>query len=634
MSKSLPDPLPESVRSEVPGASPDFRTELAAQLAELVPEAVADGKIDAKKLAELLGDDAADESERFGLFWPGKKRALRAAQAPTSATLKPDFANSKDWDTTQNVFIEGDNLEVLKILQRHYHNKIKLIYIDPPYNTGKDFVYPDNFTEGLVTYLEWTRQVNEEGRKVSTNSETEGRYHSNWLNMMYPRLKLARNLLTDDGLIFLSISEIEHAHLRKMCDEIFGEMNFVADIVWQNREGGGGSDSRLFKVKHEYLLVYARSSESAFLFGESISNEDRYTEVDEWVATRGKHLLIRLESASLGYVASLDYPITTPEGVTITPNPDGRKIKRWRWSKQKVEWGIKNGYVVFKRGGDGEWAVYTKMYVNADNEGNIISRTKVPLAVVDDFSTTQSSKELQALFGGKKYFDYPKPVGYIKWILERASSGDDIVLDFFAGASTTAHAVMQLNAEDGGNRRFVMVQLPEPTPEDSEACKAGFSTIADISRKRIELAGEKIGKGDAGFRAYKLADTHFAKWRVTSEVTPNQLEQHLLDLRDSADDGASQDDLLTELLLKLGLSLTETIATRTIAGLHVREVGDNRVLAYVDEHHKPTLEQLRALVDAAPGKLIVLEDAFHGDDQLKTNLAQYAKTRGIELRTA
>ena len=226
MPKSLPDQLPESVRSEVPGASPDFRTDLAAQLAALVPEAVADGKIDTKKLAELLGDDAADENERFGLFWPGKKRALRAAQAPTTATLKPDVANSKDWDTTQNVFIEGDNLEVLKILQRHYHNKIKLIYIDPPYNTGKDFVYPDNFTEGLDTYLEWTRQVNEEGKKVSTNSETEGRYHSNWLNMMYPRLKLARNLLTDDGVIFISIDDHEVANLRRLCDEVFGENTF------------------------------------------------------------------------------------------------------------------------------------------------------------------------------------------------------------------------------------------------------------------------------------------------------------------------------------------------------------------------------------------------------------------------
>lgn len=241
---------------ETPSITPNFQTELAAQLADLIPEAIADGKVDVEKLKELLGSDTADASERFGLFWPGKKRALRAAQEPTTATLKPDFENSKDWDTTQNVFVEGDNLEVLKILQKHYHAKIKLIYIDPPYNTGKDFVYPDNYKEGLDTYLEWTRQVNEEGKKVSTNAETEGRYHSNWLNMMYPRLKLARNLLTDDGVVFISIDDNEVAHLRKMCDEVFGEQNFVASVVWQ---GGRKNDSRYVSVGHDYILIYVRN---------------------------------------------------------------------------------------------------------------------------------------------------------------------------------------------------------------------------------------------------------------------------------------------------------------------------------------------------------------------------------------
>ena len=241
-----------------PGGTPDLKTELATQLAELVPEAVADGKVDVEKLKELLEGDAGDDRERFGLFWPGKKRALRAAQEPTTATLKPDFENSKDWDTTKNVFIEGDNLEVLKILQKHYHGKIKMIYIDPPYNTGKDFIYPDNYREGLATYLEWTRQVNEEGKKISTNSESEGRYHSNWLNMMYPRLKLARNLLTQDGAIFISIDDSEVENLKRLGHEIFGENNFVATMIWA---AGRKNDSRLVSVSHEYILVYARSAE-------------------------------------------------------------------------------------------------------------------------------------------------------------------------------------------------------------------------------------------------------------------------------------------------------------------------------------------------------------------------------------
>ncbi|WP_281510943.1 site-specific DNA-methyltransferase [Corynebacterium belfantii] len=244
--------------NEVPGSSPEFHTELAEQLAELVPEAVADGKIDVEKLKELLGGDVADTSERFGLFWPGKKRAMRAAQTPTTATLRPDKENSKDWDTTKNVFIEGDNLEVLKILQKHYHGKIKMIYIDPPYNTGKDFVYPDNYKEGLETYLEWSKQVNEDGKKLSSNSETEGRYHSNWLNMMYPRLKLARNLLTNDGVIFISIDDHEVAQLRRIMDEIFGEANFIEGYIWESNFRPDNS-SRIERENAQHILCYARN---------------------------------------------------------------------------------------------------------------------------------------------------------------------------------------------------------------------------------------------------------------------------------------------------------------------------------------------------------------------------------------
>ena len=621
MPKSLLDELPESERSEVPGASPDFRTELAKRLAELVPEAVADGKIDAKKLAELLGDDAADESERFGLFWPGKKRALRAAQAPTTATLKPDVANSKDWDTTQNVFIEGDNLEVLKILQRHYHNKIKLIYIDPPYNTGKDFVYPDNFTEGLDTYLEWTRQVNEEGKRVSTNSETEGRYHSNWLNMMYPRLKLARNLLTDDGVIFISIDDNEQDNLSKLCNEIFGEEN-VETIIWHKVDDDSGRLKITHRVRreHEFIIACYRNISNVFFrkFLSDRNYKNTYTNPDDDPRGPYKQGIISHTEEKSRPNGKNYYSVTTPSGKVFT--------RQWRMTETEFAELHADNRIYYGKNGDSVPSL--KVFINEQGE-------TTPTTIFSGLGTAKSAGlALAELFNGKRYFDYPKPVELIQRLVSISSDANSTILDFFAGSSTAAHAVMQLNAGDDGNRRFIMVQLPEPTPEDSEARKAGFATIADISRKRIQLAGEKIGQGDTGFRAYKLTDTHFAKWRVTSDVTPTQLEQHLLDLRESAGDDASQDDLLTELLLKLGLSLTETIATKTIAGLDVREVGDNRVLACLNEHTKPTLEQLRALVDAAPGKLIVLEDAFHGDDELKTNLAQYAKTKGIELRTA
>jgi len=642
---------------EVPGATPNFRTELAAQLAELVPEAVADGKLDIEKLRELLAEDVADGNERFGLFWPGKKRALRAAQAPTTATLKPDFANSKDWDTTQNVFIEGDNLEVLKTLQRHYHNKIKLIYIDPPYNTGKDFVYPDNFKEGLDTYLEWTRQVNEEGKKVSTNSETEGRYHSNWLNMMYPRLKLARNLLTDDGVLMVHIDENEYSNLEKLLNEIFGEGNNLGTIVWDKRNPKG--EVAGVAQQHELISLFCRRKETfaaAAYFSKKKENaEAMLNKVSALVKSKGgvtdevrtlyqqwlKEREQQLSGGEAAYrfidengdiyqpvsMAAPDKPETRshrPLLHPVTRAPCPVPAKGWRYPDGTMDELLRNGKIVF------------------GNDENTQPRNKYLLR-----ENIRESVSSLLYFGGSDDalglpFENPKPVAVAIKLIESICKPDEVVMDFFAGSSTTAHAVMALNAEDGGNRRFIMVQLPEPTPEDSEARKAGFKTIADISRQRIELAGEKIKADspmttqelDTGFRAYKLADTNFSKWRVASDVAVNELEQHLLDLRDSADHDAQADDLLTELLLKLGYSLTETIHKETIAGLEVRKVGDNDVLAYFNEHAKPTLAQLRALVDAAPARIIVLEDAFQGDDELKTNLAQHAKSRGIELWTA
>lgn len=632
---------------ETPSTTPNFQTELAAQLAELIPEAIADGKVDVEKLKELLDGDAADGSERFGLFWPGKKRALRAAQEPTTATLKPDIENSKDWGTTKNIFIEGDNLEVLKILQKYFHAKVKMIYIDPPYNTGKDFVYPDNYKEGLDTYLEWTRQVNEEGKKVSTNAETEGRYHSNWLNMMYPRLKLARNLLTDDGVIFISIDDIEIAQLRKICDEIFGETNFVTELVWQSTAGSNtGTD---IVTVTEYVLVYTKNR-NFFVFDGMPSNEQSYSLSDSHEKERGKYALDKLDRRRVAghYSEALDYPIEMPDGTLRYPGGGSEKsTEGWNylWSKTKIEWGIANGFIEFKNT-NGEWNVYNKRYSKVDNGGNPVERTTPyrNLITSDQCNTAQGTSELRVLFEFRP-FDFPKPSSLIKHLLNTAirSDRETVFLDFFAGSSTSAHALMQLNAEDGGNRKFIMVQLPEPTPQDSEARKAGFGTIADISRERIRRAGEKIKADnpltttdlDTGFRAYKLSDTNFTKWRVSSDVESDALQQHLLDLRESSSaDAATSDDLLTEILLKQGYSLTEKITPRNIAGLELRAVGDNIVLAYLNEHIKPTLEQLRAVVDEEPARIIVLEDAFQGDDELKTNLSQLAKSKGIELWTA
>ncbi|MCT1460231.1 site-specific DNA-methyltransferase [Aestuariimicrobium sp. p3-SID1156] len=655
---------------ETPSTTPNFQTELAAQLADLIPEAVADGKVDVEKLKELLDGDVADSSERFGLFWPGKKRALRAAQEPTTATLKPDFENSKDWDTTKNVFIEGDNLEVLKILQKHYHAKIKMIYIDPPYNTGKDFVYPDNYKEGLDTYLEWTRQVNEDGKKVSTNAETEGRYHSNWLNMMYPRLKLARNLLTDDGVIFVSIDDHEYDNLKKLMDLVFGETNYLNTFVWvSNLKGRQISASGAAGTK-EYILCYARRGDEAGEFRSSGSQLKalmptvykgfNYTvERDEHGPYVLKNELYNTNSAfnevtRPNLVFDIYYnpetravktaPVSDahlhPGFVKISPkrNNNGTNLYHaFRWSTRKVETESHN--LAFLETPSG-WKVYTKV---RDVDSAALKD------IVTDITTNEGSTDIERLGLDSKWFDYPKPVSLIKVLVEAASSKDAIVLDFFAGSATTAQAVMELNADDGGSRRFIQVQLPEPLAENSEGRKAGFATIADVAAARIRAVADRAnakmegrldttGPTDFGFRAYTLADTNFAKWRLSSDVEEDALQQHLLSLRDSATDDATADDLLTEILLKQGYSLTEDIAPAEIGGLDVRLVrdrdGDIAVLAYLNEHVKPTLEQLRALVDESPTRIIVLEDAFQGDDELKTNLAQLAKSKGIELWTA
>lgn len=613
----------------VQGTTPDFKTEFAKQLSELAPELVTDGKIDGKKLQELLDGDEADDSERFGLFWPGKKRAMRAAQEPTTATLKPAREESKDWDTTQNLFIEGDNLEVLKVLQKHYHNKIKMIYIDPPYNTGKDFVYPDNYKEGLASYLEFTNQVDNEGRKVSTNSDTDGRYHSNWLNMMYPRLKLSRNLLRDDGVIFISIDDSEQSNLKKVADEIFGEGNFVGSLIKPSKVGGG-SDSKHIVKEHEYVLAYARNI--AKLPEMFISHDTeyllRYRESDE----NGKYFWDTYARPGLatGSNDSLIYSISMPDGSEITT--------RWRRSKDRYEQDLKDGIIKLTKRNDGKWSVQFKQYLNDSG--------KKPRSFTSNLGDNNAGRnDFVAVMKNAKIFDYPKPIALVKFLATIICDKNSIVLDFFAGSASTAHALMRLNAEDGGNRKHIQVQLPEPTDEKSEAHKAGYKNISDIAKDRIRRAGEQIKIDfadklferdeplDVGFKVYKLSGSNFTKWRSQSDTDKDSLQQHLLDIRESSNDAASEEDLLTEVLLKQGISLTAPISHDEVDGLSVWTVGENLVCAYLNEKQEPSLDQLRAIAAKEPAKLIILEDAFQGDDELKTNLHQICKSQKIELWT-
>ncbi|WP_444230486.1 site-specific DNA-methyltransferase [Corynebacterium durum] len=642
--------------NEVPATSPNFQSEAAQKLASLFPEVIADGKIDVAALQTLLGDDAAGGGERFGLFWPGKTQAIRAAQTPTTATLEPDRENSVDWNTTQNVVIEGDNLEVLKILQKHYYGKIKMIYIDPPYNTGNDFVYEDDYADPIGTYLDITGQRDGDG-KLSTNTESVGRFHSNWLNMMYPRLKLARNLLREDGALFVSIDDNEVNNLKLLLDNIFGESNFVAMLIAQTNPRGRTFDRFIAKT-HEYVLVYTRSSSRNAL--RMISKSEKAIAGYNKSDARGQYRLLELRNRNPVFNRenrpNLFYPFyADPDTMEVSLVRTGTHTQEifprnsvgedscWTWGKDKA---LENlALLVSHQASTGKWTIFRKDYLDEQS-----SLTKSKSILLDAaFNHEHGKEEVRALFE-KTPFNFPKSVSLIKYLLRLGSSGDDVVLDFFAGSGTTAHAVMALNAEDGGRRQCISVQLPEPAGEKAEARKAGYEMISEITRERIRRAGAKIleeegskfdGRAeslDVGFRAYKLVDTNFTKWRVDSSLDPKELKRLFKGMRKgmkgSADDASRPEALLTEILLKLGFSLTEHIEHVDVADLHVFSVMDGLVMAYLNECTKPKLKDLRALIALEPERLVILEDAFQDDDELKANLVQECRTHGVDLWTA
>ena len=440
--------------------------------------------------------------------WYGKENAIIESMTPSTGALRPDKESSKNWDDTENLYIEGDNLEVLKLLQKSYFGKVKMIYIDPPYNTGKDFVYKDNFKDNITNYKEITKQT------TKANPETNGRYHTDWLNMMYPRLKLARNLLKEDGVIFISINDKEESNLTEICNEVFGEENFLSKLIWLNKEGGGSSDSKYFRIKHEYILCYSKEIDKVDILGVNINNIERYTMSDEYIDIRGPYYLQKLGMGSIQYSSSLDYPILMPDGSKIMPidNNNGKKAC-WRWSKSKFKWGLENGFIEIKKDPKNIWTVYTKQYLNCDNNGNIIQRTQRPTGIIDDHSSTQASKFLDEL-GIGMCFKYSKPIGLLNYLIQRVCSKGDLILDFFSGSATTANSVLELNKDYGSAHKYIMVQLPELTEVNSEAYKLGYKNICEIGKERIRRAGDKIvseNKGkegienlDIGFKVFKL----------------------------------------------------------------------------------------------------------------------------------
>ncbi|WP_243854764.1 site-specific DNA-methyltransferase [Canibacter zhoujuaniae] len=548
-------------------------------------------------------------------------------------------------------------------MQKHYYGKIKMIYIDPPYNTGNDFVYNDNYADSIGSYLELTGQIDGDG-KLSTNSESAGRFHSSWLNMMYPRLKLARNLLTPDGAVFISIDEAEIGNLKQICNEVFGENNLIGSIIWA---AGRKNDSKFISASHEYILCYARSK--SVLLENGITWKVRkkgldaiYVAVEKFVRESGGDYDVSSAALKAWYKSLADgdaskkhkhysridergvyFPgdISWPGGGgptyevlhPVTGQPVKVPSRGWRFQKDVMNQHIEDNRVLF---GATEDAVPTFKRYLKDTE------LEVPYSVFYQDGRA-ATKRLTSLMGSK-VFDFPKDEYVLQTLLAMTTENHDIVLDFFAGSGTTAHAVMQLNAEDGGSRRCISVQLPEPTSEKSEARKAGYSTISEITRERIRRAGMKIieeesakldGQAlDVGFRAYKLVDTNFTKWKVDSDLSEDELTSLFTNFEDSANDGALPEALLTEVLLKLGFSLTEKIESIEVAGLSVFSVAYGLVMAYLDEQTQPTLDQLRALVALEPERLVILDDAFHGNDELKTNLVQECRAHNVDLWTA
>ena len=598
------------------------------KLRSVFPECVSEGKLDIDKLLSLCGEYIDNDFEKYKFEWKGKANCLRLAQKRSTGTLRPCPEESVDWDTTQNLYIEGDNLEVLKLLQTAYYRKVKMIYIDPPYNTGNDFVYADDFADPMARYKEVTQQT------TKSNPETMGRYHTNWLNMMYPRLRLAANLLRDDGVIFISIDDNEVANLRKVCDEVFGEENFVASVIWEKKYSPA-NDAKWLSDNHDYILIYAKQKEiwRPKLLPRSDEQNSRYTNRDNDPRGVWKAADMTVKS----YSAAYDYPITTPSGRVVTPS-EGRC---WNTSKENFEKLVEDNRIWFGENGDNMPAV--KKFLTEVKDG------MVPLTIwkYSEVGHNQEGRqELKKLFDDKGYFDGPKPTRLLNRILKISNlESDSIILDFFSGSATTAHAVMQLNAEDSGNRRFILVQLPELCDEKSEAYKAGYKNICEIGKERIRRAGKKILEEhaqvtmaedkqplDVGFRVFKLDTSNLKTWDATP-IEDEQLDllyQRMNTMIHRVKPERTDLDMIYEIMLKLGVPLTYSVTPFSINNKTVYGVGDDcLLLVCLAENVQP--EDVEQMTEYAPAKIIISRDSF-ADDTSMANAYYILRDHGIELK--
>ena len=631
------------------------------KLRSVFPECVSEGKLDIDKLLSLCGEYIDNDFEKYKFEWKGKADCLRLAQKRSTGTMRPCREESVDWDTTQNLYIEGDNLEVLKLLQTAYYRKVKMIYIDPPYNTGNDFVYADDFADPMARYKEVTQQT------TKSNPETMGRYHTNWLNMMYPRLRLAANLLRDDGVIFISIDDNEVDNIKKLCNEVFGEENFVAQFIWQKRTS---PDARK-KISngHEYIVMYCKTADllndAVSLLPLSDKDRESYKNPDNDV--RGPW--VSSDFTAQGYRPNQMYKITTPGGAEYYP-PAGTC-----WKNVEEVYLQQAAEGRFWYGTDGKGMPRRKTYL-AEKQGRNMW-TWWPNSEVGH--TQEATKEIKSLFADTpNIFDFPKPTRLLKRMVSIAAKNDDIILDFFSGSATTAHAVMQLNAEDGGNRRFILVQLPELCDEKSEAYKAGYKNICEIGKERIRRAGEKLkdtleSSGlfvraakryqdqhgslegltyaeweespdvinakkematqlDVGFRVFKLDTSNLETWDATP-IENEQLDllyQRMNTMIHRVKSDRSNLDMVYEIMLKLGVPLTYSVKPFTVNNKTIYGVGDDcLLLVCLAENVQP--EDVEQMTKYAPAKIIISRDSF-ADDTAMANAYYILRDHGIELK--
>lgn len=640
----------KNVIPEVDSKSMDIAADNISKLKELFPEVFTEGKVDFDALKEVLGGYIDGREERYSFTWNGKSKARMLAQTPSTGTLRPCKEESVDWDTTQNLFIEGDNLEVLKLLQKSYHKKVKMIYIDPPYNTGKDFVYKDNFKDNIKNYKEITGQVDGEGRNLSNNPETSGRYHTDWLNMMYPRLKLARNLLKDDGAIFISIDENEITNLRKLCDEVFGEDNFLGTIANVNNPKGR-SDDKFIATAHEYIVIYSKNIVNASTYGFDPDDKitKRYNKVDS-VGKVYREIDLRktgdsdrredrpdmfyyfyFDESTGALRVSKEKLSRTDSEIEIYPVKDDGSEGRWRWGFTTALQKIDSVYAKFMPARK-IWGIFEKDYL----EGRPPVKSTSTWAF-KDVNSERGSEQFIDLGFDKEVFQRPKPVGTLRRVLEVGTIPGEpaLVIDFFAGSGALAHSAYELMADKELDLNYILVQLPELCGEGTRAKSDGFSTIAEISKERIRRAAAKIKEdnpdyqGDLGFKVFKLDSTNIKPWELDFDLTEQDLEDQISNIKH----GRKEEDVLYEVLLKYGLDLTLPIAEHSVAGHKVFDIGMGAlVICLSDDITLDVVEGIAKLKDELNPEImrVVFKDAGFADDVVKTNAVQILKQAGIE----